>query len=244
MLVSFTYVKKYQHLKKRNIRRKQKKLKTFPEYLFIYFCAMKTIDDKSEKLLEGALEVFMKFGIRSVTMDDMARHLGVSKKTLYKYFKDKKDLVFKGMEYHQRNEQCAMEACFVDGINAIDENFAISKIILDQLKNIHPSVMYDLEKYYPEVMGKFDEYKNTVVKSWVESNLERGIEQGLFREDLNIPILSAMYLQRMSAIMRAEDYPSDVTLSEVYIEIFRYHIRGVASEKGVDYLKEKMKKEQ
>lgn len=205
---------------------------------------MERIDEKSEKLLEGALEVFMKFGIRSVTMDDMARHLGVSKKTLYKYFKDKKDLVLKGMEYHQRNEQCAMEECFVDGVNAIDENFAISKIILDQLKNIHPSVMYDLEKYYPEVMGKFDNYKNTVVKSWVESNLERGIQQGLFREDLNIPILSAMYLQRVSAIMRTEDYPSDVTLSQVYIEVFRYHIRGVASEKGVDYLKEKMKKEQ
>ncbi|MGB0402470.1 MAG: TetR/AcrR family transcriptional regulator [Salibacteraceae bacterium] len=205
---------------------------------------MEKMDKKAEQLLEGALQVFMKFGIRSVTMDDMARHLGVSKKTLYKYFKDKKDLVLKGMEFHQMNEQCAMEECFVDGINAIDENFAISQIIMDQIQNIHPSVMYDLEKYYPETQAKFDEYKKTVVKSWVESNIERGIQQGLFRDDLNIPILSAMYLQRMDAMMRSEDYPADVSLAEVYVEIFRYHIRGLASEKGVEYLKQKMKKEQ
>ncbi len=189
------------------------------------------------------MDVFMKYGIRSVTMDDLARHLSVSKKTLYKYFKDKNDLVIKGMEYHHKMEQCAMEACFDEKLNAIDENFAISKVILEQLQNIHPSVMYDLEKYYPEAMAKFDDYKKTVVKEWVENNLKKGIEEGLFREDINIPIITAMYLARMNDFMHTDLFPEEYSPADIYLEIFRYHIRGVASQKGVNYLKEKVKKE-
>jgi AcrR family transcriptional regulator len=173
----------------------------------------------------------------------LARHLSISKKTLYKHFKDKNDIVIKGMELHHKMERCAMDECFVEGLNAIDENFEISKVILDQLQNIHPSVMYDLEKYYPEALSKFDDYKNTVVRAWVESNLKKGIEEGLFRKDLNIPILTTMYLERMDLFLHTDIFPAEYSPADIYLEIFRYHIRGIASEEGVKYLKEKIKKE-
>ena len=78
-------------------------------------------------------------------MDDLARHLSISKKTIYKYVKDKNDLVLHGMAHHQNLEQCAMQACLDNNLNAIDENFEISKVIVDQIQNIHPAVMYDLQ---------------------------------------------------------------------------------------------------
>lgn len=205
---------------------------------------MEKIDDKFQQILIGALDVFMKYGIRSVTMDDLARHLGVSKKTIYKYVSDKKELVLKGMEYHHQLEVCAIEECIKQNFNAIDENFEISRVIADQLKNVHPSVMYDLQKYYPEAMTSFQQYKMTVVKEWVSSNMQRGIDQGLYREDLNIPVLTAMYLARMDDFFNRDLFPEDVPFAEIYLEVFRYHIRGLASEKGIEYLKEKVKNTQ
>jgi AcrR family transcriptional regulator len=200
------------------------------------------VDEKFQQILMGALQVFMKYGIRSVTMDDLARHLGVSKKTIYKYVSDKKELVLKGMEYHHEMETCAIDSCIKIGQNAIDENFEISKVIVGQLKNVHPSVMYDLQKYYPESMTSFQQYKMTVVKDWVSSNMQRGIDQGLYRDDLNIPILTGVYLARMDDFFNRDLFPEEISSAEVYLETFRYHIRGLASEKGIDYLKEKVKK--
>ena len=205
---------------------------------------MEKVDEKFQQILMGALEVFMKYGIRSVTMDDLARHLGVSKKTIYKYVSDKKELVLKGMEYHHEMETCAIDSCIKIGQNAIDENFEISKVIVGQLKNVHPSVMYDLHKYYPEAVTKFQEYKSSVVSNWVSSNMQRGIDEGLYRDDLNIPILTSVYLSRMDDFFEMDKYPNDVSFPEVYMEIFRYHIRGLASEKGIEYLKEKVKNTQ
>ncbi|MCB0479781.1 MAG: TetR/AcrR family transcriptional regulator [Flavobacteriales bacterium] len=204
---------------------------------------MNKMDEKFETILMGALKVFMTYGIRSVTMDDLAKHMGISKKTLYRYVTDKNDLVIKGIEYHQQLEMCALEACVSKNLNAIDENFEISKVIVDQLQNIHPSVMFDLEKYYPEAMATFDQYKKTVVKHWVEDNMRRGIEEGLYRKDLNIPVLTGMYLARINDFFNADLFPKGVSFSDIYLEIFRYHIRGLASEKGVKYLQDKVKKE-
>lgn len=203
---------------------------------------MEKLDEKFEQLLVKAMDIFMRYGIKSVTMDDLARHLGVSKKTIYKYVKDKRDLILKGVAYHQKQEQCAIEECVHGGLNAIDELFEITKVILSQLRSIHPSVMYDLEKYYPEAREQFKEYKQTVVRNWVMDNFQRGINEGNYREDINIPILTNMYIARMDDIFNVDIYPeNEFSFEEVYIELFRYHVRGISSNKGYEYLKEKMK---
>jgi AcrR family transcriptional regulator len=205
---------------------------------------MEKMDEKFEQMLGGAIGVFMKYGIRSVTMDDMARQLGVSKKTLYKYVTDKSDLVKRCMAFQHEQEHCALGEVMKKGLNAIDENFEVSRFIAEQIKNIHPSVMYDIEKYYPEVKQEFNHYKKETVYGWVVDNMERGIKEGLFRDDLNVPILAAAYIQRMDDLFDEEAFPSSqFKTSEVYLELFRYHIRGLASEKGIEYLKQKVKQE-
>jgi AcrR family transcriptional regulator len=202
------------------------------------------MDEDKKEIVVRAFGMFMKYGIRSVTMDDLARELRASKKTLYKHFSDKDELVAACMDYHNEHEKMAIEKAICQpNQNAIDENFELSKVIIQQLQQIHPSVLYDLEKYYPEALQEFESYKQTQVAEWVTNNMKKGIEEGLYRDDLNIPILTALYLKRMNDFFSMDAFPEGTTMETVYREIFRYHIRGLASEKGIAYLKEKMKQE-
>lgn len=99
--------------------------------------------EKERELIKNAVEVFMTYGIKSVTMDDMARHMRVSKKTIYQYVKDKGDLVNKCMNRDCGFIQDRIEEVLAENLNAIDENFSISRVVINELRNIHPSIFYD-----------------------------------------------------------------------------------------------------
>lgn len=224
--------------------RKQNVVKIVSVVLFVYFCGVNQEDQKLEQIINGAREMFLKYGIRSVNMDDVARHLGISKKTLYNFVKDKNELVDLAVKHQIDNENRSLAALCCNKLNAIDEQYEVSKIIADQFKQVQPSVMFDLQKYHPSVMKHFEVYKEQVVSKWLYDNMERGVREGYYREDLNIPIIARLYLARMSDFFKEELFPSShFDLREVYLELFRYHIRGIASAKGLEYLIEKVKKE-
>lgn len=187
----------------------------------------------------------MKYGVKSVTMDDIARNLGISKKTLYKYVKDKNDLVVKVMASSQQFDVMAIEAICGKKLNAIDENYEISKFVLQKLNGIHPSIFFDLEKYYPKAWQIFEEHKNSFIHQCVCNNIERGMEEGLYRSDIRPQLMSLLYVRMMDMLFRmySEHPEMRMSLNDMYLEVFRYHIRGIASEKGLEYLKMKIKKE-
>ncbi len=203
------------------------------------------MDEKEKKIIEGAAEVFMKFGIKSVNMDDIAKNLGVSKKTLYRFVRDKEDLVRRAMDVHCDRENLAMNSICAKGLNAIDENFEMMLFILELLKNIHPSIMFDMQKYHPSIMKDMLESRNKQIFKCISSNLEKGKSEGYYRSDLDIDIVSNIYISMVNVIMKGNLYADGSrTLPEIYLEIFRYHTRGIASEKGLTYLQEKVKQEQ
>jgi len=103
-------------------------------------------ENKEHKLLEGARKIFMQYGIKSVSMDDMAKHLGMSKKTLYVYVKDKEDLVSKTLFHHCSIEDSQISSICGRGLNAIDEQFEIMYWVVGMLSNVHPSILFDLQK--------------------------------------------------------------------------------------------------
>ena len=186
--------------------------------------------------------VFMKYGIKSVNMDDVARNLGISKKTLYKYVTDKNDLLTKALALHARDESEAMDAIFSKKLNAIDEMLEISSYVSGILKQIHPSIHFDLEKYHPEVMKNMRDAHETMIYQCMKSNMEKGIEEGLYRKDLNVHVIAKIYIEKMDATFNSEIFPpQEFSFPDVYMEYFRYHIRGIASEKGIKYLTEKVK---
>ncbi|MGB0424529.1 MAG: TetR/AcrR family transcriptional regulator [Flavobacteriales bacterium] len=189
-------------------------------------------------------EVFMRFGIKSVNMDDLARHLGVSKKTLYKHVKDKNDLVLKTFQYHQTIEDETIEAICAKNMNAIDESFEVMKFIHQMLKGLHPSIMYDIEKYHPEVCKSMMDKQHSSIYRVLLSNMTKGQAEGLYRDDFNPEVVAKIYIASVDAIFDFNMFPVEGTSrSELYLEIFRYHIRGIASMKGVEYLMEKVKQE-
>lgn len=197
-------------------------------------------DYKSELTLKIA-EVFMRLGVRSVNMDDIARNLSVSKKTVYKYFKDKSDVVNEVTAVLIKGEECSIKGIIDQSENAIDEIILISEFANQMLKSMHPSVMFDLMKYYPESFKIFYEHKNVFIAKTVRENLIRGINEGLFRDNLNPDIISKLYLAKIDAIWNQEVFPpSDFTYSQIHLEMIRYHIRGIASSKGIDYLSKRI----
>lgn len=203
------------------------------------------MDEKLNELLDKVGDVFMRFGIKSVTMDDMARQLGVSKKTLYKYVSDKRDLVNKTFEKFLEDDKCMVNDISERNLNAIDEVFEISEKIMGNIKEVHPSIFFDLQKYYPEAWNIFQQHKHSFVYECVESNLKKGIAEGLYRDNMRCDIIAKAYVTQIHDIFDPELYtPSEYSYTELYMEIFRYHIRGIASPKGIEYLKEKVKREQ
>ncbi len=195
------------------------------------------MDEKKLNFLMQALEVFLKYGIKSVTMDELARQLGISKKTIYTYVKDKNELVEACLSVAHNKEQDDIAEICKDDSNAIDELLNIGMVVSERLKSIHPSIFFDLQRYYAEIFNRFNKESKTFVKSCVDKNLEKGIKQGYYRENINVEIMSRMYISFMDTLFMTEVFPStEYAYNTVYSEYFRYHIRGISSEKGLEYL--------
>lgn len=189
------------------------------------------------KIIAGTGEVFMRYGIRSVTMDDIARELKVSKKTLYKYVKDKADLVYKVMGGFCEMEQDMITEIIKNSENAIDEVISISEFVGAKIADVHPSIHYDLEKYYPEAWEIFSKHKKGFVQKCLEANLERGIREGYYRDNMNIRILARLYVAKIDMVFDPVIFPPrEFSFGDVHMELSRYHIRGIANEKGMAYL--------
>lgn len=175
-------------------------------------------------------------------MDDIARELGISKKTLYLYCTDKEDLLIKSFSNYFKSEEAFQEAIWAKNLNAIDEMFEVSKHVAEMLKNLHPSVHYDLRKYYPEAWKIFSEYRKNFLFKCVADNMEKGKQEGLYRTNLNIPIVARIHIARIDVIFDGELFPpSQFNFQEVYFEMIRYHIRGIASPKGIEFFMDKIK---
>lgn len=200
------------------------------------------MDKRKKDFLIEAVSVYMRLGIKSVTMDEMARQLGMSKKTIYTFVKDKNDLVEQCLDLSHNKEECDIHDICASNENAIDELLAVGELISSRLKAIHPSIFFDLKKYHPAVMQKFDKNKEAFIKPHVITNYEKGKKQGLYRENLNSEIVASMYLLFIDVLFKGDLFQDNkLSFHDIYSEYFRYHIRGLASDKGLKYLQEIMK---
>ncbi|MCB0756607.1 MAG: TetR/AcrR family transcriptional regulator [Flavobacteriales bacterium] len=200
------------------------------------------MEEKAQNIIDQAIQLFTQYGVKSLTMDDLARHMGVSKKTLYQVVTDKADLVSRTIQHYIDQDVCELEKVHEESENAIEEMFMIAQRVSEHLKQMHPSILYDLEKYYPKAFKTFQEYKVKDIQGCVARNIRDGIEQGLYRDNINIPIVAGLYIGRMDLIFDQQLFPSSkYSPKDVYFEAIRYHIRGIASEKGIEYLKDKFK---
>lgn len=189
--------------------------------------------DTKERILRGAQELFMKYGVRSVSMDDIARHLSVSKKTLYQYFADKDEIVTRVAEFHLRHEQAQYESLRSEAENAIDELVRISTCIKRDLQKMNPSLLFDLQKYHPKAWTEWLRHKQEYMGQSIIRNLKQGVTEGFFRPEINTDILAAARLELIQISFDEQVFPSDkYSLTEVNTQLFEHFVYGLLTEKG------------
>lgn len=189
--------------------------------------------DQRDRIQEKANEMFMRYGIRSVSMDDIAGHLGMSKKTLYQYFSDKDELVEAVMQDEVQRGQKDCQQCNEQSENAIQEIFFVMNGIVEQFRHINPMVIYDLQKFHHTAYHKFQIYKNDFLLSTIRTNLERGIQEGLYRSELNVDIISRFRLQSMMIGFDIEAFPpAKYSVVDVTRETLEHYLYGIVSLEG------------
>lgn len=201
-------------------------------------------EEKSCMLVATCLDLFMKFGIKSLTMADISKKLGISKKTLYQFVSDKKDLVKRGMVLCLEDEKQVINQIKSESNNAIEELIGFTKCANSRLSDMHASVIYDLQKYHPESWSLMEEHKKGFIKTIILENTKRGIAEGLYRDNLNPEIIANLYITMIDSMFNAEEnFGKDAKLEDLHLELIRYHVRGVANDKGIALLKKTLSQE-
>jgi TetR/AcrR family transcriptional regulator, cholesterol catabolism regulator len=205
------------------------------------FLSAPRMEKEEINLIEQITQLFLKFGIRSMTMDDIARELGISKKTIYKYFKDKKEIVGKVMQAFLEYDRACIMMLRNNKTNPIDEMMEIAHQVTQKITSVHPSVYYDLQKYYPEAWKTFTDHKKDFILNCILENLKNGKEEGFYRKDLNISTIAKIYIAKLDTFIDPQWFSGEVLFKDILFEAIKYHIYGITSDKGVKYFNKKIK---
>jgi AcrR family transcriptional regulator len=186
-----------------------------------------------DRILNHAQKLFMRNGIKSVSMDDIAADMAMSKKTLYKWFENKDQIVLAGITNHLGHVQGDCASVAGKAADAIEEMLLLSKWADEQFSNIHPSIFNDMKKYHPTAWEMFRTHKNTFILAQITQNLRRGMAEGLFRADLDVEVLARLNLAQIEMAFDSELFPatqfSPMRVNRVFDEHF---LLGVATLKG------------
>ena len=197
-----------------------------------------------ENIIERVSCLYKKYGIKSVTMDDVARELGISKKTLYLHFRDKDDLVLKVLNFEEEKRSQAYKQIYDLRLNAIEELLEVNRFMNLMMRDYSAVVDYDLKKYYPEHYTKTQEMRRQKMFESLINNMIKGKKEGLFREDLNEEIIAKLYVSRIMTMAENSSFSlSELSSPKVFTELIIYHIRGIANDKGIKMLEENLEKE-
>jgi len=186
-----------------------------------------------ERIQQKARELFMRYGFRSVTMDEIAGQTGISKKTLYQFFEDKDALVEAVMrsELDYMQTQCTKQ--MKEAENAIEEIFLDMDAMEVVMDAMNPQIVFDLEKFYPKTFEKFKKHKNNFLLDIIKKNLERGIDEEVYRNDFDIEIIARFRLESAFLIFNPELFPHiKYSLNKVSTEIYYHYLHGIATPKG------------
>lgn len=200
------------------------------------------MNEELKNILLKVRELYMKYGIKSITMDDVATELGISKKTLYQYITDKDDLVGKFIDNEIILRQDEICKCFKTDFNAIEELFEITIFMNRLLKDQNPATDHDLKKYYPHHYLKMVKTRRERIFNYILMNLKKGKEEGLYRENLNEELIAKLYLSRVECIHLNDLFTvEEFTSVKLFMELLVYHVRGIASEQGIIILEKKIR---
>lgn len=191
----------------------------------------------TNKILLGATDLFLNYGFKSVTMDDIANTLGISKKTIYQHFENKTKLVEAStlalfdLIAHGIDVICAEEK------NPVEEIYVIKYFVMQHLKDEKSSPQYQLQKYYPNIFSTLKKKQFNLIHNCVTNNVKRGIKLGVYRNNINVDFIARLYFSAMLAIKDEDVFPNKIFSMNMLMDDFlEYHIRGISTAKGLEIL--------
>jgi TetR/AcrR family transcriptional regulator, cholesterol catabolism regulator len=189
--------------------------------------------DIKQRIQQAAHELVMQYGIRSVSMDDIAANLGMSKKTIYQYFKDKDELVEAVVDDVINTNQCICNDDREKADNAVHEIFLVMDMMVEMFKTMNPSILFDMQKYHPDAFKKFQKHRNEYLYNVCRQNLERGVAEELYRPEISVDILARYRVETMLTAFNPE-FQRTVKQSLIKIEqeIIIHYLFGLVSIKG------------
>jgi AcrR family transcriptional regulator len=186
-----------------------------------------------ERIVKSAEERFMRYGIKSITMDDIARDLGISKKTIYQFFTEKGELVSMVMKNHIHAQQIILENIRKSAVDPIDEVLKISDYLKSSLQNTNIIVLFEVQKYHPQCYKLFLDYKEECIHTMLMQNMERGKELGLYRAEINVEIIAKLRTEEITIGFNPALFPPDkFTAQGVQVEFLDHFLHGICTLKG------------
>jgi len=189
------------------------------------------------EILIKAKELFLNHGFKSVTMDDLAKELGMSKKTIYQFYQDKTALV-SAVTDHLFEHISTGITCICNGEkNPIEEMFAIKEFSRSALQDEKSSPHYQLQRYYPKIFALLVRKQFQTIQDCTQNNLKRGIELGLYRSDIDLAFVTRIFFAGFKAVRHEELFPSEnFDKNKLFNLHLTYHLRGIATPKGVEII--------
>lgn len=186
-----------------------------------------------EKILDKAVDMFLNYGFKSVTMDDLANEMGISKKTIYTHFQNKTKLVQESTLSIFNKINAGINIICANGKNPIEELYDIKKFVISHLKDEKSSPQYQLQKYYPKIFHNLKEKHYELMQECTVNNIKRGLELDIYRKNLNVEFISRIYISGVASIKDTRFFPEGTfpvkDLQDYFLE---YHLRGIVTPKG------------
>ncbi|GAB2548135.1 TetR/AcrR family transcriptional regulator [Spirosoma aerophilum] len=186
-----------------------------------------------ERILEEAERLFWKYGVRSVTMEDIARNLGISKKTIYQHFSDKEQILYQVIESKIGRNLSEMNCMVVETANPVEELLSVLNMMQRNADHVSPNLLIDVKRYYPQAFTLFSKYKEDAIMRSILENIQKGISQGLYRDDISPAILARLRVEQIELAFDNEIFPTDTySMHEIQYELIHHFVRGMLTEKG------------
>ncbi len=201
--------------------------------------------EQKDRILIRARDLFLQFGIRSVSMDDIASSLGISKKTIYLFFSDKDELVMGVIQGKMNESQSICVRDQHDAENAVDELFRAIDMLDEHLSTMNPAVLFDLKKYHPAAFQLLERHKNDFLMGIVQQNLRRGIEEGLYRPDIHVDVLAKYRIESMLLSFEPAFYTKHkLSVAEVERILLEHYLYGIVTIAGYKLIEQNQQQRQ
>lgn len=186
-----------------------------------------------ERIVLGAKELFFRYGVKSITMDDIARHLAVSKKTIYQFFSDKNALVCAVAEMHMKSEEEEMIMIRHSSKDPVEEVLKVSEHLKVSLLNMNMSLLFEIEKYHHQAWMLFSNFKNDCINRYLVENMEKGKALGLYRKEINVEILARLRTEEIIMGFNTLIFsPQRFQLHQIQVEFLDHFLYGICTLKG------------